>query len=50
MPLSGAASNRSAKVAEYHIQEKKAQIDQIKIDFSDLDQIRANASKPRDSL
>ncbi len=30
--------------------KKKAQIDQIKIDFSDLDQIRANASKTRDSL
>lgn len=39
-----------AGIAEYHIQEKKAQIDQIKIDFSDLDQIRANASKTRDSL
>lgn len=39
-----------AGIAEYRIQEKKAQIDQIKIDFSDLDQIRANASKTRDSL
>lgn len=39
-----------AGIAKYRIQEKQAQLDKIKIDFADLDQIRANASKTRDSL
>lgn len=34
----------------YQKQKEKAKIDQIKIDFSDLDKIRANASVTRDSL
>ena len=39
-----------AGIAVYQEQQEKAKIDQIKIDFSDLDKIRANASVTRDSL
>ncbi|GFP05644.1 hypothetical protein LMG22465_16570 [Lactobacillus helveticus] len=39
-----------AGIAVYQKQKEKAKIDQIKIDFSDLDKIRANASVTRDSL
>lgn len=40
----------TAGIAAYQQQKKQAKIDQIKIDFSDLDKIRANASITRDSL
>ena len=40
----------TAGIAAYQQQKKQAKIDQIKIDFSDLDKIRANASVTRDSL
>ena len=39
-----------AGIAVYQEQQEKAKIDQIKIDFSDLDKIRANASVTCDSL
>ncbi|WP_406842488.1 TerB N-terminal domain-containing protein [Lactobacillus helveticus] len=39
-----------AGIAVYQKQKEKAKIDQIRIDFSDLDKIRANASVTRDSL
>ena len=37
-------------IIDYQEQEKRAKINQIKIDFSDLDKIRANASATRESL
>ncbi|EEJ72658.1 TerB N-terminal domain-containing protein [Lactobacillus ultunensis] len=37
-------------IINYQEQEKRAKINQIKIDFSDLDKIRANASATRESL